>query len=60
MLIFLFTRVRLSIGHYVFYPSLNRQIIGSPSRQEEKLRVGMAFSFLAQIALTSSAWKSYT
>ncbi|KAH6959760.1 hypothetical protein BKA56DRAFT_533090 [Ilyonectria sp. MPI-CAGE-AT-0026] len=59
MIIFLLIGVGLSVGHCVFYPSLNRQLVGNSSRQEEKLRVGTAFSFLAQLALTSSVWKSY-
>lgn len=38
MVIFLLIGVGLSVGHCVFYPSLNGQLVGGSSRQEEKLR----------------------
>lgn len=38
MIVFLLIGVGLSVGHCVFYPSLNGQLVGNSSRQEEKLR----------------------
>ncbi|KPM44202.1 hypothetical protein AK830_g2378 [Neonectria ditissima] len=60
MVVFFLVGFGLSLCHCVFYPSLNGQIVGDSYRQEEKLRVGTACAFLAQLALTSSVWKSYT
>lgn len=41
-------------------PGSKRKIVGGSSSQEEKLRFGTAFSFLAQISLGASVWTVYT
>ncbi|OCK93566.1 uncharacterized protein K441DRAFT_564791 [Cenococcum geophilum 1.58] len=50
----------MSLAHCIFYPALKKKIVGDSSSQEEKLRFGTAFSFLAQISLGASVWTVYT
>ncbi|KAF2270247.1 hypothetical protein CC78DRAFT_599658 [Lojkania enalia] len=60
MIIFFLIGLAMSLAHCIFYPKLRNVIVGDPSAQEEKLRFGTAFSFLAQICLGASVWTSYT
>ncbi|ROV98334.1 hypothetical protein VMCG_07140 [Cytospora schulzeri] len=60
MVVFFVIGLSLSIAHCAFYRGLDGKIVGSPYSQEQNLRLGTAFSFISQLALTACAWKSYT
>lgn len=49
-----------SLAHCIFYPKLKDNVVGNSDSQEEKLRFGTAFAFLAQITLGASVWTTYT
>ncbi|KAF1960480.1 hypothetical protein CC80DRAFT_466327 [Byssothecium circinans] len=50
----------MSLAHCIFYARLAGKIVGNPDAQEQKLRFGTAFAFLAQIFLGGSCWIAYT
>ncbi|KAJ2898506.1 hypothetical protein MKZ38_003856 [Zalerion maritima] len=60
MTVFFLVGLGMSIGHWVYYPGLSSAIVGDAAAQEDKIRFGTAFSFIAQIALTGAVWIAYT
>ncbi|CAH0053763.1 unnamed protein product [Clonostachys solani] len=60
MVVFFLVGFGLSLGHCIFYPQLSSRIVGDSNQQEERLRIGTALSFLAQMAFTAAVWKAYT
>ncbi|KAG9195944.1 hypothetical protein G6011_01065 [Alternaria panax] len=50
----------MSIAHCIFYPNLKGQVVGKADQQEEKIRFGTGFAFIAQICLGTSVWTAYT
>ncbi|KAF2729936.1 hypothetical protein EJ04DRAFT_501369 [Polyplosphaeria fusca] len=60
MILFFIIGLAMSLAHCIYYPKLHGVIVGDSSSQEEKLRFGTAFSFLAQISLAASVWTCFT
>ncbi|KAK7192632.1 hypothetical protein PSPO01_01340 [Paraphaeosphaeria sporulosa] len=60
MVVFFLVGLAMSLAHCIFYPSLKGKVVGNSDAQEEKIRFGTAFSFLAQISLGAAIWASYT
>ncbi|RYN25391.1 hypothetical protein AA0115_g7678 [Alternaria tenuissima] len=50
----------MSMAHCIFYPKLKDQVVGKSDQQEEKIRFGTGFAFLAQICLGASVWTACT
>ncbi|KAH7386843.1 hypothetical protein DE146DRAFT_184365 [Phaeosphaeria sp. MPI-PUGE-AT-0046c] len=60
MTVFFLVGFSMSIAHCIFYPKLRGKLVGDSYQQEEKLRFGTAFAFLAQICLSASVWIAHT
>ena len=52
--------IALTIGHHVFYASLDKQVILDNDQQQWNTRIGTGLAFLVKTLLTASAGLAYT
>lgn len=52
--------ILMAVGHHLFYVSLDKQIVGTQSRQEWNVRIGTGMAFCVKMFLTAAAGIAYT